>query len=50
MIHRGLIELQRLRRHFDEMEPFLYRYPAIDPRSFRQAVETVLGEAKGPPS
>lgn len=36
---RGLIDLARLREFFAAIEPQLYRYPAIDPRSFRAAVE-----------
>ena len=49
MLQRGLIEPDLLRRHFDEIARLLYRYPAIDPRSFRQALEEMLGEAQGPP-
>jgi len=37
------LRLYHVRCHFDEMEPLLYRYPAIDPRSFRQALEQILG-------
>ena len=42
MIARGLIEPDRVLRFFNEIEPQLYRYPAIDPRSFRRAVEEIL--------
>lgn len=35
---RGLIDGKRLQDFFAEIEPQLYRYPAIDPRSFRAAV------------
>jgi hypothetical protein len=28
-------------QHFEQIEPLLYRYPAIDPGSFRQALEQV---------
>jgi hypothetical protein len=42
MIARGLIEPDRALRFFDEMEPKLYRYPAIDPRAFRRAVEEMM--------
>jgi hypothetical protein len=31
--------LLRLRLRFAEIEPQLYRYPAIDPAAFRRAVE-----------
>lgn len=43
MMDRGLVAPQDLRRHFDEIEPLLYRYPAIHPPSFRRAVEEILG-------
>ena len=38
---------QDTRVYFDEIEPLLYRYPAIDPPSFRQALDEMLGEAAG---
>lgn len=41
MIVRGLIVPQTMRRTFEEIEPLLYRYPAINPPSFRQAVEAI---------
>jgi hypothetical protein len=43
MLGRGLITAERARAYFAEMAPFLYRYPAIDPPSFRLAVETAFG-------
>ncbi len=46
MLDRGLIEAHALRRHFDEIEPLLYRYPAIHPPSFRRAVEDVFAEPR----
>ena len=42
MIDRGLIDRQELRRRFEEIEPQLYRYPAIDPPAFRRALEQAL--------
>ena len=42
MIERSLISVQSLRCHFDQMKPFLYRYPAIDPPSFQKALEEIL--------
>jgi len=42
MLDRGLITPQAVRRHFDEIEPLLYRYPAISPAAFRRAVEAML--------
>jgi hypothetical protein len=35
----GWIDASRLQAHFEEIEPQLYRYPAVDPRAFRRAVE-----------
>jgi hypothetical protein len=43
LVDRGLVEPRRLREYFDAIEPELYRFPAIDPPSFRRAVETVTG-------
>lgn len=42
MLNRSLINPAELWRLFCEIEPKLYRYPAIDARSFRRAVERVL--------
>lgn len=47
MLKRGLIDAGRLRDYFAAIEPELYRFPAIDPPSFRQAVETELQNAAG---
>ena len=46
MIKRGLVEPGRLLELFLSIEDQLYRYPAIDRSSFRQAVERVVGEAE----
>lgn len=35
---RGLVDRQKLLAYFDAVEPRLYRYPAIDPGTLRQAV------------
>ncbi|HUP49094.1 MAG TPA: hypothetical protein VNA04_09935 [Thermoanaerobaculia bacterium] len=40
----GLVEPGRLMELFASIEPQLYRYPAIDPRSFRTAVEETVAE------
>jgi len=48
MLARGLVGRQELQARFDEIEPQLYRYPAIDPGSFRRAVERVTHHP-GPP-
>jgi hypothetical protein len=42
MARRGMIEAELLLRLFEKIEPELYRYPAIDPPSFRSAVESFL--------
>ena len=46
MLGRGLVAAPQLLTYFERIEPDLYRYPAIDPPSFRRAVE----EAAAPPS
>ncbi|MHB8691965.1 MAG: DUF6036 family nucleotidyltransferase [Solirubrobacteraceae bacterium] len=43
MVERGMITPSRLGELFSEIEPELFRYPAIDPRTFRRKVEEVLG-------
>ena len=42
MFRRGLIEPAELMKLFEAILPQLYRYPAIDPRAFRQAVKKTL--------
>jgi hypothetical protein len=42
MLHRGLVDRARLVEYFTAIEPRLYRYPAIDPTSFRRAVMEVV--------
>ena len=42
MLARGLISGSEIRAMFARMEPELYRFPAIDPPSFRRAVDTVI--------
>ena len=49
MLDRGLIAALAVRRHFDAIEPLLYRYPAIHPPSFRRAVDVMLGEQRDAP-
>lgn len=49
MIRRGAVDREELMRHFEEIEPHLFRYPAIDPGTFRRAVERVCRSA-GPPA
>ena len=42
MIARRLVEREQLQRFFAEIETELFRFPAIDPPSFRRRVEAVL--------
>jgi len=53
MFRRGLVDAERLRALFEQVEPGLYRFPAIDPTAFRRAVEQAIAEARsgseGPP-
>lgn len=47
MLGRQLIEAGRLLPFFEEIEPFLFRYPAIDPRTFRRAIEEMVAGQAG---
>ncbi|MGH9384657.1 MAG: DUF6036 family nucleotidyltransferase [Vicinamibacterales bacterium] len=47
MARRGLIDPSRLIELFEQIAPELYRYPAIDPASFRRAVERVVDTLGG---
>jgi hypothetical protein len=38
MLDRGLLERDRLRRTFNEIEPWLFRFPAVDQAELRAAV------------
>lgn len=42
MIDSGLVNPMRLRELFEAIEPELFRYPAIDPATFRRAVTLQL--------
>jgi hypothetical protein len=52
MLDRGLVDRQELRRRFAQIEPQLYRFPAIDPAAFRRALSEVLQdeEPSSPPA
>jgi hypothetical protein len=43
LLELGFVDGHAARRAFGELEPRLYRFPAIDPVSFRSRVEDVLG-------
>ena len=45
MVGHGLVEPQRAKDLFEQIEPMLHRYPAIDPASFRAKVERALGDS-----
>jgi hypothetical protein len=42
MIDRRLVDREELRRRFEQIEPQLYRYPAIDGKAFREALDRAL--------
>jgi uncharacterized nucleotidyltransferase DUF6036 len=42
MVDRGLINGAQVRAMFSRMEPELFRFPAIDPPSFRRAVDELF--------
>jgi hypothetical protein len=46
MIARGLVDPGEARAQFEAIEPELYRFPAIDPPSFRRAVEEAFRPAR----
>jgi len=41
-VELGWVDPKRLRAYFQEIRPLLYRFPAIDPPTFEQAVEQFL--------
>ena len=43
LVARGLVDRERALSYFDEIEPELHRFPAIDGRAFRSRVEAALG-------
>jgi hypothetical protein len=42
MLARGLIDAEGARAYFSSIEPDLFRYPAIDPGSFKRAVDAMF--------
>jgi hypothetical protein len=42
MVDSGLVEPKRLLELFEGIEPELYRFPAVEPRSLKEAVESLL--------
>lgn len=47
MLRRGLVDPARAWELFAQIEPRLYRFPDIDPASFRSAVAEALGPEPG---
>ena len=45
LVDEGLVDAARALGYLDEIEPQLHRFPAVDPRSFRRAVESALSRA-----
>ncbi len=43
MLRRGLVRREEALAYFNAIVPELYRFPAIDGRAFREAVERALG-------
>jgi hypothetical protein len=42
MLDRGLVTPRRLRELLSQIEPLLYQFPAVDPPTFRAALEEAL--------
>lgn len=49
MIRRDLIDSALARDYFDGIEPDLFRFPAIDPKSFRRTVEEIFASDERAP-
>lgn len=45
MVSRGMIDPAAAWHYYTSIEPQLFRYPALDPQSFRRAVEAAFGPA-----
>lgn len=46
MFRSGLVRAEELLRLFETIEPELFRYPAVDPRSLRRKVESAVRAAE----
>lgn len=46
MIQDGLVKPERLLEFFSQIEEKIYKYPALDPKKFRAAVERVVRETE----
>lgn len=47
-VRSGLVDRQQVLAYFQRVEPELYRFPAVDPVSFRRAVEEIFGKGSTP--
>lgn len=47
LVRGGYVTAEQLRARFAQIEPGLLRYPAIDPRQFRQKLEEFLSQIQG---
>ena len=45
MMRSGLVDPEQALAYYERIEPLLYRYPALDPASFRAAVERTFRRA-----
>lgn len=43
MLARGLVGREAAMDRFEQIEPLLFRFPAIDPKAFRRSVEEMFG-------
>lgn len=48
LVARGLVDPARARELYLQIEPALYRYPSLDPRTFRAKVEAAFGPLEEP--
>ena len=46
MLVRGLVTADQLAEYFARIEDQLYRFPALDPATFRAAVEAVVAACR----
>lgn len=46
-LRSGYVTAEQLRRRFNEIEPELLRYPAVDPAGFRRRIEEFLNQREG---
>jgi hypothetical protein len=47
MVDSGLVEPRQLLELFEGIESELYRFPAVEPNSFKETVESLLEPSNG---